>query len=54
MIAEAARACGVSAPLADLLLRRFRSALEKGRADLDWAAVALEPLEESGVVPAAG
>lgn len=48
LIAEAARARGVSAPLADLLLRRFRSALDKGRGELDWAAAALEPLEGIG------
>jgi hypothetical protein len=40
-------------PLASLLRDRWLTAVAKGRADMDWTAVALGVAEDAGLKPAA-
>jgi 3-hydroxyisobutyrate dehydrogenase-like beta-hydroxyacid dehydrogenase len=46
---QTASAAGARMPLADLLEKRFEAALEHGRGDMDWSAVAAEAREDAGL-----
>ena len=49
LVLETARAANVPMPTASLLRDRFISAIAKGRADLDWSAIALGAADDAGL-----
>jgi 3-hydroxyisobutyrate dehydrogenase-like beta-hydroxyacid dehydrogenase len=46
---QTAREAGVPMPLASLIRDRFVSAIAKGRAELDWSAIALGAADDAGI-----
>ena len=46
---QTAVAAGAPMPTASLLHDRFISAIAKGRADLDWSAIALGAADDAGL-----
>jgi 3-hydroxyisobutyrate dehydrogenase-like beta-hydroxyacid dehydrogenase len=49
LVLETARAASVPMPVASLLRDRFVSAIAKGRAELDWSAIALGAADDAGL-----
>lgn len=49
LVLETARAANAPMPTASLLRDRFISAIAKGRADLDWSAIALGAADDAGL-----
>ena len=49
LVLETARAANAPMPTASLLRDRFISAIAKGRADLDWSAIALGAADDAGI-----
>jgi 3-hydroxyisobutyrate dehydrogenase-like beta-hydroxyacid dehydrogenase len=49
LVSQAASGSVTPMPFADVVRRRFLSAVAKGRSDLDWAAVALGAAEDAGL-----
>ncbi len=54
LILDAAAASVTPLPLASLLHDRWMASMAKGRADLDWSAIALDVAENAGIKPRAG
>jgi 3-hydroxyisobutyrate dehydrogenase-like beta-hydroxyacid dehydrogenase len=46
---QTAREAGVPMPMASLIRDRFVSAIAKGRAELDWSAIALGAADDAGI-----
>jgi len=49
LVLQTAAAANVPMPAASLLRDRFISAIAKGRADLDWSAIALGAADDAGL-----
>jgi 3-hydroxyisobutyrate dehydrogenase-like beta-hydroxyacid dehydrogenase len=57
LVLQSALAANAPMPMASLLRDRFISAIAKGRAELDWSAIALGAADDAGLKeshPAAG